>query len=283
MKFCEICNQLKPLTAFKQRQRKNNLYVYPYCFKCLVIKNKAYKDSVKDKTSLYEKQRYQAKKTDILLYQKERYSKNTEIIKAKVREYAKNNLEKVKKSRATYKRNRLNNDPIFKLRFSISRAVSQAIKKRNIKKDASIFKYLGYSVKELAFHLESRFENWMNWNNYGMYDLNTWNDNDTSTWKWNIDHIVPQSKLPFDSINHENFIKCWQLNNLRPYNAKLNCLESDRRTNDLRERSAIPYNRTVGFKKISSEETFTSSEAKVRSARKAVHGEIQISCNDEDK
>lgn len=47
-----------------------------------------------------------------------------------------------------------------------------------------------------------------NWDNYGKYD---------STRKtWQIDHIIPQSKLRFSSFNDENFKKLWALNNLRP-------------------------------------------------------------------
>ena len=44
----------------------------------------------------------------------------------------------------------------------------------------------------------------------------TWNDNDQSTWTWNIDHIIPQSTLPYTSMDDEIFKKCWALENLRP-------------------------------------------------------------------
>lgn len=48
----------------------------------------------------------------------------------------------------------------------------------------------------------------MSWENYGDY--------------WQIDHIVPQSKLCFSSMEDDNFKKCWALENLRPLEGFLN-------------------------------------------------------------
>ena len=69
----------------------------------------------------------------------------------------------------------------------------------------------------------------MNWDNQGYYKLSEWNDNDSSTWKWQLDHIIPQSKLPYTSMEDENFKICWDLENLRPYSAKQNLIEQDRK------------------------------------------------------
>ena len=32
-------------------------------------------------------------------------------------------------------------------------------------------------MKDLKNHLESQFEDWMNWNNWGIYSPNLWDDN----------------------------------------------------------------------------------------------------------
>jgi len=53
--------------------------------------------------------------------------------------------------------------------------------------------------------------------------------NDQSTWTWQIDHIIPHSDLPYDSMDHPNFQKCWALDNLRPLSAKQNLEEGTRR------------------------------------------------------
>jgi len=38
----------------------------------------------------------------------------------------------------------------------------------------------------------------------------------TQAGELDIDHIIPQSKLRYDSLDHPNFQKCWALENLRP-------------------------------------------------------------------
>ena len=69
----------------------------------------------------------------------------------------------------------------------------------------------------------------MNWNNYGKYNAKKWDDKNPKTWTWNIDHIIPQFRLPFNSIKHKNFKKAWALKNLRPYSAKQNILDGVRK------------------------------------------------------
>jgi hypothetical protein len=66
---------------------------------------------------------------------------------------------------------------------------------------------------------------WMTRENRGNYIKKEWDDNDPKTWKWQIDHIIPQEDLPFDNYDHPNFLKCWDLNNLRPLSAKRNILD----------------------------------------------------------
>ena len=100
---------------------------------------------------------------------------------------------------------------------------------KSSKNGKSSFSHLKYSVKELKNHLELQFEPWMTWHNYGSYHPKIWDDNDSSTWKWNIDHIIPQSDLPYTSMTDRNFQICWELKNLRPYSAKQNNLDGVKR------------------------------------------------------
>ena len=69
----------------------------------------------------------------------------------------------------------------------------------------------------------------MSWKNWAVYNPKTWNNNDSKTWTWNIDHIIPQSDLPYTSMSDVNFNKCWSLSNLRPYSSKQNILDGNRR------------------------------------------------------
>ena len=142
------------------------------------------------------------------------------------RVYKIENKETVQKSKRNAFKKRIKNDVEFKLRKNISRKISLILKMNNSSKlGKSIIKYLPYSFEQLKFHLESLFEPWMTWKNRGSYSIETWDDNDSSTWTWQIDHIVPQYKLPYSSMEDDNFKICWNLSNLRPYSAKQNLMD----------------------------------------------------------
>jgi hypothetical protein len=66
---------------------------------------------------------------------------------------------------------------------------------------------------DLMSHIEKQFKEGMSWKNYG---------------EWHIDHIIPQSWLPFNSLEDENFIKSWCLSNLQPLWAKENISKGNR-------------------------------------------------------
>lgn len=89
---------------------------------------------------------------------------------------------------------------------------------------------LPYSIDELKNHIENLFEPWMTWDNWGVYDPDIWDDDNSLTWTWHLDHVIRQADLPYDSFDHSNFQKCWALSNLRPYSAKMNVIENNRRT-----------------------------------------------------
>lgn len=160
------------------------------------------KDKINQKNAKYRK----ANSDKIKQYHKKYYTNNKKIIRLKS-----NQKERDKRT----------SDPIFRLRKNISRDINCMLTFLGKKKNASCLKYLPYSIQDLKQHLESKFEPWMNWNNHGTYTRN-YDDLDQSTWKWSIDHIIPQSKLPYTSMEEDNFKKCWALENLRPLSAKQN-------------------------------------------------------------
>jgi predicted DNA-binding protein YlxM (UPF0122 family) len=117
-------------------------------------------------------------------------------------------------------------DICIKLRRMISGRINKSLLKiKSSKNRESSIKNLPYTIKELKEHLESLFEPWMNFNNHGQYNPNMWNDNDSSTWKWQVDHVQPHSTFKYKSIHDEEFKKCWSLSNLRPLSAKENLLD----------------------------------------------------------
>jgi hypothetical protein len=69
------------------------------------------------------------------------------------------------------------------------------------------FDIIGYSVDDLIAHLQSKFEPWMNWENYG---------------EWEIDHIEPDSSFNYSSISDPSFKESWKLSNLQPLEKSAN-------------------------------------------------------------
>ena len=101
------------------------------------------------------------------------------------------------------------NDPVRKLRLITSNSIRDKIKSNFGVKNGRTWSHLPYTPQELKEHLEKLWAPWMNWDNYGGRP-----NNKNKTW-W-IDHIKPQSLLPYKSLDDPFFIECWALNNLRP-------------------------------------------------------------------
>lgn len=116
---------------------------------------------------------------------------------------------------------RLKEDPAYKFRIYTSNAIGRALRRRNGSKcGQSIMQFLPYTMSELIEHIESQWEPWMNWDNYGSFEA--------GRKKWHIDHIISQDKLSYDSMDHPNFRLCWSLTNLRPLEAFENMRKSNK-------------------------------------------------------
>lgn len=203
-KFCSGCDSDKPVNQF---------YLY---------KTGKYSAYCKSCDSERKKQYSKLNAVKINRRRKKYREENKEKIKQQKHDSYLRNKSNVAESRKSYMRKK-RKDPLFKLRERISGLVWDTLRKN--KNGLSVVKYLGYTMAELKTHIESQFEWWMTWDNWGRYDCSTWDDNDHNTWVWNIDHIIPQADLPYDSMKHENFKKCWALENLRPLSAKRNLLD----------------------------------------------------------
>lgn len=178
------------------------------------------------------KQYHQDNIEHINVQRKQFRDKNKERLNAAVRtdEYRKRkrgyNLKRRLAGKVkAWENNKRKTDPAFRLRKYLSGKVARALKSAGGGKNMSFTKHVTYTMDELKKHLENLFEPWMNWDNQGSYRVSLWNDDDSSTWTWQIDHIIPQSSLPYTSMEDENFRKCWALENLRPLSAKQNLVE----------------------------------------------------------
>ena len=166
------------------------------CKICLAIYHKQYSKENKDKLNKHS-----------LDY----YYNNPE----KIKQYKKENKTKITQYHNDYEQQRKLIDPVFKIRKNCSRLIGLALLASSGSKNGqSILKHLSYTMKELKDHLEKQFDSKMSWDNYGRY--------------WHIDHIYPQSLLPYTNMEEENFKKCWALSNLQPLEAIANIKKSNK-------------------------------------------------------
>jgi hypothetical protein len=224
MRKCTRCQLEKNVSEFGTKKRKNRggeakSYLSIYCRECEKIIAKQYRvahpekikeyngrEDVKIKKLRWEEQNnpYEDRKP----YYQQRYQDQKES--GEIQKIWETSL--FKEGKRKYKNKRRKEDPIFRVRENISNAIWKALKKgKSNKAGQSILKYLGYTIDDLVKHLESQFDSIITWGNYGNY--------------WHIDHIIPQSDLPFSSMKENNFKICWALNNLRPYPAKQNIID----------------------------------------------------------
>lgn len=249
VKTCARCCTNKNSDQFSNTNYKKRS---GWCRECVKEYNKGYYNNMtpqqKEIKDTRDHLRYENNKEEILAKSKKDYEENKEIKIGYQRDYYRNNKDKILEKQKEYsqkpankKRRNLNNkiknqnDPIFKLRHNISTSVGKAIKRKGKRKDGSILNHLPQSIETIVAHLESLWSHpnnlvnekiWMSWHNYGKYNTKTHNINPT----WNIDHIIPQSDLPYTSMKDENFKICWDIKNLRPLNSQINVIEGVRRS-----------------------------------------------------
>jgi hypothetical protein len=230
IKICRICCIEKDFSKFSKRTFKSgNVGYRTECKNCLAIRHSDYHIANKKAHNQRDKFYYSDNKEKILKKRDEYYQENVSDIILYKKKYRRLNKDKCRKSKNRVRVKRRLKDPAFKLREMVSRNICRGLLKTGSNKNGkSCLKYLPYSMEELKYHIEKQFAQWMNWKNHGVYNIQTWNDNDQFTWTWQLDHIIPQCKLLYSSMEDENFKKCWALENLRPLSAKQNILDGKR-------------------------------------------------------
>jgi hypothetical protein len=187
----------------------------------------------KETRKLYMKEWREANKEHLAKWYRDYRKANPEVNKTNTKKYRENNHDTVKKSSKKYKdnnqdkiktyrenyktrRNQLEQekrktDPLYKLKGTIRSGMLKAFKRINNKKNNKTELILGCSFEEFKKHIESQFENWMNWGNHGLY-------NGCENYGWDIDHITPIST----AVTEEDVIRLSHHTNLRPLCSKVN-------------------------------------------------------------
>lgn len=149
-------------------------------------------------------------------YRREYYQRNRDELINNQRDYYQENKEEISKYREQYKpiRNykrrieykyKIENDSLFHLKENIRSSIRRSFKLKNLIKNSKTNEVLGCTFKEFKLYLESKFESWMNWDNYGKY-------NGELNHGWDIDHIIPISSAK----NEEDILKLNHYTNLQP-------------------------------------------------------------------
>ncbi len=114
--------------------------------------------------------------------------------------------KKRNKYQIDYVNRRIKTDPIFKLKLSIRKLIYFTFK--GYAKKSKTEEIIGISFDKFKEFIESKFQEGMNWENYG---------------KWHLDHIVPislaKNKDEICDLNHYlNFQPLWAIDNLKKGN-----------------------------------------------------------------
>jgi len=228
-KLCLKCKIEKPITEFS-KNKVNKDGFQKQCKTCDKEKNKKYREKNKEYFKEYLKEynrqylvinkekikktkqnQYQNNKEEIKKKSKKYYDINKKTINEKKKKYLKKyrelNKDKISKYKSQYFKTKRTSDPLFKLKMNIRNSVSRYIRNKNNK----TIDILGCSFEELKLHLESKFQPWMNWDNYGRY-------NGAEGYGWDIDHIIPLKTAKTEN----DVIKLNHFSNLQPLCSYIN-------------------------------------------------------------
>lgn len=181
-KYCVKCNKTKSIDNFHFNKNTNDGF-HCYCKWCRKILSKEYHSINKERENKKSKEYHWANRDVILSKRKSYFQKNK-------KQFAKKQLE------------RLYNNPKARIRNNVSSIIWQRLNRRLIgKNNKSTLDILPYTIEQLMQRLESKFTKGMTWRNYG---------------KWHIDHIIPDCRFDYTSVEDDKFKECWKLSNLQP-------------------------------------------------------------------
>jgi len=162
------------------------------------------KEKLKMKTTEYREKNKEKEVEKCRVYRQ----KNKEKRRIYQQEYRKKNKEEISKKRKEYVKNKYKTDVNFRITILIRSIIRQSFKTKKITKKNKTQDILGCSFEEFKDYIESKWENWMTWDNHGNPNDGTFEPNKT----WDIDHIIPLSS----AINECDVIRLNHFTNLQP-------------------------------------------------------------------
>lgn len=183
------------------------------CKKCILEYQKMYQKKSAEKIKRY-KRKYASENSKALteksvIWAKNNIDKKRRTCRVWMRKQRKLYPEKYKIKESEWRKQRRRTDKKFALSNNMRVAIWQTI--RGHKNGRKWQRLVGYSVDDLKKHLERQFQPGMSWDNYG---------------DWHIDHRTPISVFNYETPEHEDFKRCWALENLQPMWAKENIIKN---------------------------------------------------------
>jgi len=138
---------------------------------------------------LFKHNIYLRNKDNQIKRQKKKRENNLETYKDYSKNYYNNNKEKCNEACKSYKKKRRKEDSIYKFRENIRGVIGRGFRNKGFDKNSRTYEILGCDFETFKNHIESLWEDWMNWGNYGVDKRTKIEPNKT----WDIDHIIPVS------------------------------------------------------------------------------------------
>ena len=126
-------------------------------------------------------------------------------VKERSKVYRENNKEKINSKTRGYRKHKRQSDSLYKVKENIRVSIINSFIRYGYTKNSRTFEVLGCTYVDFKLHIESNWEDWMNWDNYGIY-------NGKENYGWDLDHIIPVSSATCE----ENLIRLNHYTNLQP-------------------------------------------------------------------
>ena len=191
-RICTNCGEEKELSEYYIGRTK--------CKSCYSDQKKIYREKNKDDINQKNKIYYYQNHTRMLEKRKKYRKNNIELIKSYNKEYFK-----------TYEKNRSKKDILYRIERYLHNLLNCSLREKNYTKKSRTYDVLGCTYEEFKIYIESKFEPWMNWDNYGLY-------NGEECYGWDYDHITPRSFAK----SEDELIKLFHYTNFQPLCSKIN-------------------------------------------------------------
>ena len=199
-KICRICNEEKNCSHFIQNGNT--------CSNCWKNNMQEYYLNNRDKILNHQHNYLNNNKQIAIDYR----IKNKTKLNDNSKLYYQKNKKRINIQKLQYEKNKRDTDNLYNLTYNIRRNINNSLKSKGYKKSSRTEQILGCSYEEFKKYIESKFKDWMTWENKGKYLINQYNIG------WDLDHIIPISS----ATTEEEAIKLNHYTNFQPLCSKFN-------------------------------------------------------------